>query len=54
MENKKSPKTYRYVRQLLPMPSVRTLQTVLQNINMDTGVYPCVMSHVPLANTLLL
>lgn len=43
---KKSPKAYRYITQFLPMPSVRTLQTVLQNIKMNTGVYPCVMSHL--------
>lgn len=35
---KKSPKAYRYLSQLLPMPSIRTLQTVLENMKMDTGI----------------
>lgn len=43
---KKSPKAYRYLKNLLPMPSVRTLQTILQNIQMDPGVYPAVISYL--------
>ncbi|CAH2084792.1 unnamed protein product [Euphydryas editha] len=43
---KKSPKAYRYLSQLLPMPSIRTLQTVLDNMKMNTGIDPMSMNHL--------
>ncbi|KAI5639196.1 THAP domain-containing protein [Phthorimaea operculella] len=38
---KKSPKVYRYMKQLLPLPSERTLQTILQKVPMEPGGSNC-------------
>lgn len=43
---KKSPKAYRYFSQLLSMPSVRTLQTILGKMKMDPGINPSIITHL--------
>lgn len=43
---KKSPKSYKYLSQLLPMPSIRTLQTVLQNMKMEPGIDQTVIDYL--------
>ncbi|XP_063832494.1 uncharacterized protein LOC135081658 isoform X2 [Ostrinia nubilalis] len=43
---KKSPKAFKYLSTLLPMPSIRTLQTVLQNMKMEPGIDPTTLTHL--------
>lgn len=43
---KKSPKAYKYLNHLFPVPSVRTLQTIIQKVTMHPGVYFSVLAHL--------
>ncbi|XP_048487715.1 uncharacterized protein LOC125491003 [Plutella xylostella] len=43
---KKSPKAYRYLSQLLSMPSVRTLQTILETMKLEPGIDPNIITHL--------
>ncbi|XP_063895591.1 uncharacterized protein LOC135118220 [Helicoverpa armigera] len=43
---KKSPKLYRYLRHLLPLPSPRTLQNVLSKMPMNPGFNKSIIDHL--------
>jgi len=43
---KRGPKNYNYLRYLLKLPSVRTLQSLLSKIPISTGVNPKVLDHL--------
>lgn len=43
---KKSPKLYRYLRQLVPLPSTRTLQNILSKMPIHPGFSDTVINHL--------
>ncbi|XP_063374290.1 uncharacterized protein LOC134661987 [Cydia amplana] len=46
---KRSAKTYRYLRHIIPLPSVKTLQNVLKKIPMEPGLNKSVLDHLVMA-----
>ncbi|CAH0731064.1 unnamed protein product, partial [Brenthis ino] len=43
---KRSPKIYRYLQHLLPLPTAKTLQTILKKIPMEPGINKQVLEHL--------
>lgn len=43
---KRSPKAYRYLSHMIPLPSTKTLQNVLKKIPIDTGINKAVLEHL--------
>lgn len=43
---KKSPRTYRHLQHLIALPSKRTLQNLLQSIELEPGISQTIMDHL--------
>lgn len=45
---KRSPKTYRYLQHIMPLPSVKTLQNILKKMPMEPGINKSVLNQLNL------
>lgn len=43
---KKSPRAYRHLQHLMALPSIRTLQTLLQSIDFEPGISKTIIDHL--------